>query len=322
MGRDVGPGHGQGRGIQGKKRHTAAAFPVKSSAKQGEVCQRGPRDGHFLSVVEYKFFKRRRRVQISRNLKSVFCKAPKSRTNKAKESDILPDYSSPREESRESMAKPVYKMKLSKVRSKLIERDTQSIDRVWTISEIIPLCIFFPFNFPVIGKLTRQPFLTYVYGTLLLNYNIRAYYSFAVWDRACQDPLAVGFTRQEYWRGLPLPSPGDLPDPRVKPAFPALQVDSLPSEPPEKPHPDVSLPCNWTPPSTNSGAFHTQHINLYQKAFAPDVLHWMPKPWEPTEPPSAPERQRSLDPKGTRSLDYPHPAKGILFALYPTGEKP
>lgn len=53
--------------------------------------------------------------QISRNLKSVFCKAPKSRTNKAKESDILPDYSSPREESRESMAKPVYKMKLSKV---------------------------------------------------------------------------------------------------------------------------------------------------------------------------------------------------------------
>ncbi|KAG5214904.1 hypothetical protein JEQ12_000480 [Ovis aries] len=156
-------------------RHTAAAFPVKSSAKQGEVCQRGPRDGHFLSVVEYKFFKRRRRVQVR-----------------------------------------------------------------------------------IIGKPTRQPFLTYVYGTLLLNYNIRAYYSFAV----------------------------------------------------------------WTPPSTNSGAFHTQHINLYQKAFAPDVLHWMPKPWEPTGPPSAPERQRSLDPKGTRSLDYHHPAKGILFALYPTGEKP
>lgn len=53
--------------------------------------------------------------QISGNLKNVFCKAPKSRTNKAKEPDILPDSSSPREEPRESMAKPEYKMEHSKV---------------------------------------------------------------------------------------------------------------------------------------------------------------------------------------------------------------
>jgi len=39
------------------------------------------------------------------------------------------------------------------------------------------------------------------------------------------------FPRQEYWNGLPCPSPGDLPDPEIKPVSPALQADSLPSEP-------------------------------------------------------------------------------------------
>ena len=42
------------------------------------------------------------------------------------------------------------------------------------------------------------------------------------------------FSRPEYWSGLPFPSPGYLPDPRIEPLFPALQVDSLPSEPPGK----------------------------------------------------------------------------------------
>ena len=40
---------------------------------------------------------------------------------------------------------------------------------------------------------------------------------------------------QEYWSGLPFPSPGDLPDPRIEPGFPTLQIDTLPSEPPGKP---------------------------------------------------------------------------------------
>ena len=40
------------------------------------------------------------------------------------------------------------------------------------------------------------------------------------------------FSRQEYWSGLPFPSPGDLPDPGIKPGFLAFQADSLPSEPP------------------------------------------------------------------------------------------
>ena len=48
-------------------------------------------------------------------------------------------------------------------------------------------------------------------------------------------PLSMGFPRQEYWSGLPCPPPGDLPDPGVEPRSPALQADSLPSEPPGKP---------------------------------------------------------------------------------------
>ena len=60
--------------------------------------------------------------------------------------------------------------------------------------------------------------------------------SFAVsWTVACQAPPPMGFSRQEYWSGLPFPSPGDLPDPRIEPGFPTLQIDTLLSEPPGKP---------------------------------------------------------------------------------------
>ena len=46
-----------------------------------------------------------------------------------------------------------------------------------------------------------------------------------------QAPPPMGFSRQEYWNGLPFPSPGDLPNPGIEPGSPALQADSLPSEP-------------------------------------------------------------------------------------------
>ena len=52
-----------------------------------------------------------------------------------------------------------------------------------------------------------------------------------LWTVACQAPLSMGFPRQEYWSGLPFPSPGDLPNPEVKhasPTSPALQANSLP----------------------------------------------------------------------------------------------
>ena len=50
-----------------------------------------------------------------------------------------------------------------------------------------------------------------------------------------QAPPSMGFSRQEYWSGLPFPSPGDLPDPGIKPRSPALQADALTSAPPGKP---------------------------------------------------------------------------------------
>ena len=52
------------------------------------------------------------------------------------------------------------------------------------------------------------------------------------WTIAHQVPLSVGFSRQEYWSGLPFPSLGDFPDPGIEPGSPALQVESVPSEPP------------------------------------------------------------------------------------------
>ena len=50
------------------------------------------------------------------------------------------------------------------------------------------------------------------------------------WTVACQAPLFMGFSRKEYWSGLPFPSPGDLPNPEIEPGSPALEADSLPTE--------------------------------------------------------------------------------------------
>ena len=55
------------------------------------------------------------------------------------------------------------------------------------------------------------------------------------WTVAHQAPPSMEFSRQEYWSGLPFPSPGDLPDPGIKPGSPALQADALLSEPLGKP---------------------------------------------------------------------------------------
>ena len=55
------------------------------------------------------------------------------------------------------------------------------------------------------------------------------------WTIAYQAPLSMEFSRQEYWSGLLFPSPGNLPNPGIKPRSPALRVEALPSEPPGKP---------------------------------------------------------------------------------------
>ena len=54
------------------------------------------------------------------------------------------------------------------------------------------------------------------------------------WIVAYQAPQSMEFSRQEYWSGLPFPSPEDLPNPGIKPRSPTLQADTLPSEPPGK----------------------------------------------------------------------------------------
>ena len=55
------------------------------------------------------------------------------------------------------------------------------------------------------------------------------------WAVTYQAPPSMGFSRQEYWSGVPFPSPGNHPNPRIKPRSPAWQADSLTSEPPGKP---------------------------------------------------------------------------------------
>ena len=54
------------------------------------------------------------------------------------------------------------------------------------------------------------------------------------WTVTCRAPPSMGFSRQEYWSGLPFPSPGDLPNPGIEPRSSVLQADTLPSEPPGK----------------------------------------------------------------------------------------
>ena len=56
------------------------------------------------------------------------------------------------------------------------------------------------------------------------------------WTVAYQAPPSMEFSRQEYWSGLPFPSPRDLPNSEIKPESPALQADTLPSEPPGNLH--------------------------------------------------------------------------------------
>ena len=81
------------------------------------------------------------------------------------------------------------------------------------------------------------------------------------WTVAHQAPLFIEFSRQEYWSGLPFPSPGDLPDPGIEPRFLALQVYSLPSEPPGKP------PLFYIPPNVIFKLWHNAFLILYSFHF-------------------------------------------------------
>ena len=82
-----------------------------------------------------------------------------------------------------------------------------------------PTCFFFKFSY-----VSRRLFCVKWSRSVMSS-------SVTPWTVAGQAPLSMEFSRQEYWSGLPLPSPGDLPDPGIKPGSPVLQEDSLLSEP-------------------------------------------------------------------------------------------
>ena len=78
----------------------------------------------------------------------------------------------------------------------------------------------------------------------------------------CQIPLSMGFSRQEYWSGLPFLSPGDLPNPEIETRSPTLQADSLPSDPQGKPTERMAIKTGLPPPPNGLRAegtveFHT-----------------------------------------------------------------
>ena len=77
------------------------------------------------------------------------------------------------------------------------------------------------------------------------------------WTVACQVPPSTEVPRQEYWSGLPCPSPGYLPDPGIEPGSPALQENSLPSEPPGKPNMNVKCWSLLIPPKYSWDRKHT-----------------------------------------------------------------
>ena len=98
-------------------------------------------------------------------------------------------------------------------------------------------------------------------------------------------PCPPGFSRPEYWSGLPCPSPGDFPNPGIEPRAPALQVDSLPSEPPEKPKNTgvgsfFVLQGIFPSQGLNPGLPHCRQI-LHQLSHkgSPWILEWIAYPF-------------------------------------------
>ena len=80
-------------------------------------------------------------------------------------------------------------------------------------------------------NMTEQLNWTELTGRKQVKWLSRVQLFAAPWTVACQAPPPLGFSRQEYWSGLPFPSPGDLPNPRIIPGCPELQADSLLPEP-------------------------------------------------------------------------------------------
>ena len=94
---------------------------------------------------------------------------------------------------------------------------------------------------------------------------------------ACQAPVSMEFSRQEYWNGLPLPSPGDLPDLGIEPWSPVLQANSLPSETPGKSR--ICLQCGKPGFSPWVGKTLWRRERLPTPVLWPEEFHGLYSPW-------------------------------------------
>ena len=117
---------------------------------------------------------------------------------------------------------------------------------LWVLSSMLYCCLvsnFFLLNvlnvkFMTVEFFWRGLWIVSVFKIFLFRKKVKSFSHvrlFAtLWTIAHQAPLSMGFSGQEYWSGLPFPSPGDLPNPGMESRSPALQVDALTSEPPGK----------------------------------------------------------------------------------------
>ena len=103
--------------------------------------------------------------------------------------------------------------------------------------KLIFIGVYMFYNVPV-STVQKNKSVIYIYDWLIFLYtkvSLSRVQLFATpWTVGHQAPPSMGFSRQEYWSGLPFSSPGDLPNRGIKPRSPALQEDALTSEPPGK----------------------------------------------------------------------------------------
>ena len=131
------------------------------------------------------------------------------------------------------------------------------------------------------------------------------------WTAAHQSPLSMEFSRQEYWSGLPFPSPGDLPNSGIETGPPALQTDCLPTEPPGK----VVL-CLVV----QSGLFATPWTVARQAPLSMGILQARILEWVAMPPPGDLANPRIEPRSPTLPADsLPSKAPGMVFPKFLSG---
>ena len=110
-----------------------------------------------------------------------------------------------------------------------------------------------------------------------------------LWTTVCQAPLSMGFPRQEYWSGLPFPSPGDLPNPGIEPTFPTLTGEFFTTGSPTKCSCCCSVaqscPTLCSPMDCSTPGFPVLNHLL---EFAQTHVHWVGDAIQPSHPLSSP----------------------------------